>query len=83
MCLHFGFVIFWRKDFGAKAAHKMSVKLTPGANVIKHFTMVIYCNTTVILSFSVIKLYYLGNYCGMAVNYCGICETNVIKHNLT
>ncbi len=29
-CLQFGFVIFWRKDFGAKAAHKMLVKLTPG-----------------------------------------------------
>jgi hypothetical protein len=26
MCLQFGFVIFWRKDFGAKAAHKMLVK---------------------------------------------------------
>jgi hypothetical protein len=25
----FGFVIFWQKDFGAKAAHKMLVKLTP------------------------------------------------------
>jgi hypothetical protein len=30
MCLKFGFVIFWQKDFGAKAAHKMLVKLTPG-----------------------------------------------------
>jgi hypothetical protein len=29
MCLQFGFVIFWPKDFGAKAAHKMLVKLTP------------------------------------------------------
>jgi hypothetical protein len=29
MCLQFGFVIFWRKDFGAKAAHKTLVKLTP------------------------------------------------------
>jgi hypothetical protein len=29
LCLKFGFVIFWRKDFGAKAAHKMLVKLTP------------------------------------------------------
>jgi hypothetical protein len=29
MCLKFGFVIFWQKDFGAKAAHKMLVKLTP------------------------------------------------------
>jgi hypothetical protein len=23
MCLQFGFVIFWQKDFGTKAAHKM------------------------------------------------------------
>jgi hypothetical protein len=30
MCLQFGFVIFWQKDFGAKAAHKMLVKLTLG-----------------------------------------------------
>jgi hypothetical protein len=30
MCLKFGFVIFWQKDFGAKAAHKMLVKLTTG-----------------------------------------------------
>ena len=30
MCLQFGFVIFWQKDFGAKAAHKMLVKMTPG-----------------------------------------------------
>ncbi len=30
MCLQFGFVIFWQKDFGAKAAHKMLVKLPPG-----------------------------------------------------
>jgi hypothetical protein len=25
----FGFVIFWQKDFGTKAAHKMLVNLTP------------------------------------------------------
>ncbi len=30
MCSQFGFVSFWQKDFGAKAAHKMLVKLTPG-----------------------------------------------------
>jgi hypothetical protein len=30
MCLKFGFVIFWQKDIGAKAAHEMLVKLTPG-----------------------------------------------------
>jgi hypothetical protein len=29
MCLQFGFVIFRRKDFGAKAVIKMLVKLTP------------------------------------------------------
>ncbi len=28
-CLQFGFVIFWRKEFVTKAAHKMLVKLTP------------------------------------------------------
>jgi hypothetical protein len=33
MCLGFGFVIFWQKDFGAKAAHKMLVKLTPGGKL--------------------------------------------------
>ncbi len=32
MCLQFGFVIFWRKDFSAKAAHKMLVKLTPAGS---------------------------------------------------
>ncbi len=54
-----------------------------GANIIKKFTAVIYCHSMVILLFCVVKLYDLGNYCGMAVNYRGICETNVIKHNLT
>jgi hypothetical protein len=38
MCLEFGFVIFWRKDFGTKAAHKMMVKLPPGDNFISMFT---------------------------------------------
>ena len=37
MCLKFGFVIFWRKDFGAKAAHKMLVKLTPGGRKWQQF----------------------------------------------
>jgi hypothetical protein len=31
MFLQFGFVIFWRKDFGAKATHKMLVKMPPGS----------------------------------------------------
>jgi len=34
MCSQFGFVIFQRKDFGAKAAHKMLVKLTPASGRI-------------------------------------------------
>ncbi len=48
------------------------MRMTPGANVIKLFTAVIYHHSTVIPSFGVIKLHYLGNYCGMAVNYCSI-----------
>ncbi len=48
------------------------ITFAPGANVIKLFTVVIYCHSMVIPSFSVIKLYYLGNYHGMAVNYHGI-----------
>jgi len=30
VCLQFGFLNFWQKDFSAKAAHKMLVKLAPG-----------------------------------------------------
>jgi hypothetical protein len=52
--------------------------ITFAPNVIKHFPMLIYCQSTGILTFCVIKLYYLENYCGMAVNYHSICETNVI-----
>jgi hypothetical protein len=37
--------------------------------LLKLFTVVIYHHSTVIPSFCVIKLYYLGNNCGMAVNY--------------
>ncbi len=32
MCLQFGFVIFWRKDLGAKAANNLLVKLPPSGN---------------------------------------------------
>jgi hypothetical protein len=39
MCLQFGFVIFWPKDFGAKAAHKMLVKLTPGGSMVPRYVM--------------------------------------------
>ncbi len=44
----------------------------PGADVIKLVTAVIYCHSMVIPTFRDIKLYYLGNYHGMAVNYHGI-----------
>jgi hypothetical protein len=33
MSLQFGFVILWQKAFGAKAALKTLVKLTPGVSV--------------------------------------------------
>ncbi len=36
MCLQFGFVIFWQKDFGKKAANKMLVKWTPGSMAPRH-----------------------------------------------
>ncbi len=36
MHIQFGFVIFWRKDFGTKAAHKILVKLTPGRIFFKN-----------------------------------------------
>jgi hypothetical protein len=42
------------------------------ANIIKLFAAVIYHHSMAIPSFCVIKLYYLGNYCGMAVIYCSI-----------
>jgi hypothetical protein len=53
----------------------------PGANIIKHFTIVIYCHSMSVLSLCVIKLFYLINFCGpkmavkfrrMAVNYYDI-----------
>jgi len=46
-CLQFGFVIFWEKDVGAKAACKMLVKLTPVVNFINilcaHFVTIFWC----------------------------------------
>jgi hypothetical protein len=46
--------------------------LPPRANVIKLFTAVIYHHFTIIPSFCVIELYYLGNYYGVAINNRGI-----------
>jgi hypothetical protein len=39
-----------------------------GANVIKRFTVVIYCHSMVLLSSCVLKHYYYGKYHRMAVN---------------
>ncbi len=39
MCSQFGFVFFWQKDFGAKAAHKMLVKLTPGDSLAPRYDL--------------------------------------------
>ncbi len=44
-CLQFGFVIFWQKDFGAKAAHKTLVKLTPGKLIVTMVTNLPMSNT--------------------------------------
>jgi hypothetical protein len=45
MCLQFGFVIFWQKDFGAKAAHKMLVKDTWSPLTFKDKTENTNCGT--------------------------------------
>jgi hypothetical protein len=39
MCFQFGFIIFWREDFGAIAAHKMSVKLLPGGSTSPRYVL--------------------------------------------
>jgi hypothetical protein len=51
----------------------------PGANVVKLFTAVIYHYSKVIPSVCVLKLYYLGNYYGMAVNYCSILRKSRVR----
>jgi hypothetical protein len=39
MCLKFGVVIFWQNDIGAKSAHKMLVKLTPGGSRVPRYVL--------------------------------------------
>jgi hypothetical protein len=51
MCLQFGFLIFWQKDFGAKAAHKMLVKLTPGEAGIDKYTFSHDHNTSIFVTY--------------------------------
>jgi len=38
LCWQFGFVSFWRKIIGTKAARKMLMKLTPGGNPVKEIS---------------------------------------------
>ncbi len=47
---------------------KLNLNKTTGADVIKHFIVVIYHHSLVITSFCVTKLYYPGNYYGKTVN---------------
>ncbi len=49
-----------------------------GANIIKHFTVVIYYHSMEILSLYFIKIYYPSNYHAMALNYKGIFVTSII-----
>ncbi len=51
-------------------AHNTKIKDSP--RIIKLISVVIECYSIVIPSFCVIKLYYLGNYHGIAANYRGI-----------
>jgi hypothetical protein len=51
---------------------KMFYDIASWGQCYKKITAVIYHHSMVIPSFCVIKLYYLGNYHGMAVNYRGI-----------
>jgi hypothetical protein len=76
-CLRTEFYFFLRFSgnfalFAIRFSPKMLMKSTPGANVIKLFTAVIYHHSMVILSFCVIELYYPENYRGIAVNYHSI-----------
>ncbi len=72
-----GVVKTWDKHsilFGLFVSDKENLNsngLTHGPNVITLFSIVIYQKCMVMQSFCVIMLYYLGNYCGMAVNYHG------------
>jgi hypothetical protein len=69
MWLEFGFVIIWWKDFGAKAAHKMLVKLTPerqsSGNYKGHREGEEYKPGAM-----VIKLFCLRHWHGGAISFC-------------
>ncbi len=64
MCLQFGFVMFLRKDFGAKAAHKMLVKLTPRSTNFKNCNA-FFCNC---LQYHLLQVY-ISNF-NFAINAC-------------
>jgi len=61
---------------------KRFITLSPKINVIKPFAAVIYSHSMAKLSCCVIKLYNLGTYRVMALNYHGNITT-FIKHNLS
>ena len=60
----------------------MFMTLTPGPNVIKLFTAAVYHHSMVIPSFGVVKIQYLGNFSGMAVNYQSILTLEKVRLKL-
>ncbi len=71
------FVSYTLRDFCMNIFSNVFTNMHLGANVIKLFTMVNYHNAIVIPSFCIIKLHYLGNYNGMALNYNGKMFYNI------
>jgi hypothetical protein len=59
MCLQFGIVIFWQKEFGAKAAHKMLVILTPGSHAGRQSIFGVYFIGEIKEKIKIQKLIYL------------------------
>ncbi len=71
---HFHLNLFFQ---GKTGAYSSGAVQESGVNVIKLFTTVFYCHSTVIPSFCVIKRYCYGNYRGMLVS-----NTMVIYHGI-
>jgi hypothetical protein len=55
MCSQLGFVISWRKNFGAKAAHNMLVKLAPVLFIIGSWVLWVPYNGTQVLGSQILE----------------------------
>ncbi len=62
---HFFILVNFTKCRVNKFTFKSFVGVAPGANVVEHFTVVIYHHSVAIPPFYVVKLHYLGNFHGM------------------